>query len=153
MTYAATRIHNSKSDEMVPRGLVVAMFTLMLATLALVGVAQWTGAPDSGVVPDSPVVQAIDIALIGDRSGAYAAQGLDGTVLAMSDENKAGFIGVMGRVVERKRVTAGLPVADPVTLQLHENGTMSIIDPSTGMDIALIGYGDDNVAAFRRLID
>ena len=153
MTQVATRIHNARSEEMVPRGLVVAMFSLMLATLLLVGIAQWTGAPDAGVVPPSPVVTTLDIALIGDRSGAYAAQGMDGTVLAMSDRDKAGFIGVMGRVVERKRVMAGLPVADPVTLQLHDNGTLSIVDPSTGMDIALIGYGDDNVAAFRRLLN
>ena len=149
----ATRIHNAKSEEMVPRGLVVAMFSLMLATLLMVGVAQWTGAPNAGVVTASPVVQTREIALIGDRSGAYAAQDTDGTVLAMSDRDAAGFIGVMGRVVDRKRRAAGLPVADPVILQLHDNGTLSIIDPSTGMDIALIGYGDDNVAAFRRLLN
>ncbi len=153
MTQTATRIHNSKAEEMVPRALVVAMFTLMLASLTLVTVSRLTNAPHVGVVPDSPVVKTLDIALIGDRNGAYAAQALDGTVLAMSDRDKAGFIGVMGRVVERKRVTADLPVADPVTLQLHENGTLSIIDLSTGMDIALIGYGVDNVAAFARLID
>ena len=153
MTQAATRIHNAKAEEMVPRALVVAMFTLMLASLTLVTVSRLTDAPHAGVVPDSPVVKSLDIALIGDRSGAYAAEAADGTVLAMSNRDKAGFIGVMGRVVERKRVTAGLPVADPVTLQLHENGTLSIIDPSTGMDIALIGYGDDNVAAFRRLLN
>ena len=149
----ATRIHNARSEEMVPRGLVVAMFGLMLATLLLVIVAQWTGAPKAGTVTPSPVVQSREIALIGDRSGAYAAQDTDGTVLAMSDRDAAGFIGVMGRVVDRKRRAAGLPVADPVILQLHDNGTLSIIDPSTGMDIALIGYGDDNVAAFRRLLN
>lgn len=153
MTRTATRIHNSTAEEMVPRGLVVAMFALMLASLTLVTVSRLTDAPHAGVVPASPVVRSLDIALIGDRSGAYAAEAADGTVLAMSDRDKAGFIGVMGRVVERKRVTAGLPVADPVTLQLHENGTLSIVDRSTGMDIALIGYGDDNVAAFARLID
>lgn len=153
MTQVATRIHNARSEEMVPKGLVIAMFTLMLATMVLVGAARWTDAPPAGVVPPSPVVQTLDIALIGDRNGAYAAQATDGTVLAMSDRDKAGFIGVMGRVVERKRVTAGLPVADTITLQLHDNGTLSIVDPSTGMDIALIGYGDDNVAAFRRLLN
>ena len=149
----ATRIHNARSEEMVPRGLVVAMFGLMLATLLLVIVAQWTGAPKAGTVTPSPVVQSREIALIGDRSGAYAAQDTDGTVLAMSDRDAAGFIGVMGRVVDRKRRAAGLPVADPVILQLHDNGTLSIIDPSTGMDISLLGYGDDNVAAFRRLLN
>ena len=149
----ATRIHNARSEEMVPRGLVVAMFGLMLATLLLVIVAQWTGAPNAGTVASSPVVQTREIALIGDRNGAYAAQTADGTVLAMSDRDKAGFIGVMGRVVDRKRRAAGLPVADPITLQLHQNGTLSIIDPSTGMDISLLGYGDDNVAAFRRLLN
>ncbi len=153
MTRTATRIHNNASEEMVPRALVVAMFALMIGTLGLATVSRLTDAPRAGVVAVSPVVQTLDIVLIGNRNGAYAVQDTAGTVLAMSDADKAGFIGVMGRVVERKRATANLPVADPVQLHRHENGTLSIRDKSTGMDIALIGYGADNVAAFARLLN
>ncbi|SEM96619.1 putative photosynthetic complex assembly protein [Loktanella fryxellensis] len=153
MTTAQTRIHNSRSEEMVPRALVVAMFALMLGTLTLATVSQLTDAPHAGVIPASPVVETMEIALIGSRSGAYQVLAYDGTVIAVSDQDKAGFIGVVGRVVERKRVSSGLPVADPVTLQKHDNGTLSIVDASTGMDISLTGYGVDNLAAFARLFD
>lgn len=153
MTLANTRIHNARSEEMVPRALVVAMFALMLGTLTLATVSTLTDAPHAGVIPASDVVETMDIALIGSRNGAYQVLSDDGTVIAVSDQDKAGFIGVVGRVVERKRVSAGLPIADPVTLQKHQNGTLSIVDASTGMDISLTGYGVDNLAAFARLFD
>ncbi|MBS1302287.1 photosynthetic complex assembly protein PuhC [Loktanella sp. SALINAS62] len=139
--------------EMVPRILVLAMFGLMLVTLAIVTLARTTDAPLVGVVADSPVVQSLDVALIGDRNGAYSVLDADGALLAMSDRDKAGFIGVMGRVVARKRDTLGLPLDAPVQIIRREDGIVSIIDPLTGMDVPLIGYGKDNVAAFARLLD
>ncbi|SEP67598.1 putative photosynthetic complex assembly protein [Loktanella sp. DSM 29012] len=139
--------------EMVPRLLVVAMFGLMLITLSIAFFARTTDAPLVGVVPASPIVQSVDVALIGDRNGAYSVIGADGTVLAVSDRDKAGFIGVIGRVVARKRDTTGLPLDAPVQVVRRADGIVAIIDPLTQMDVPLMGYGQDNVAAFARLLD
>jgi hypothetical protein len=35
----------------------------------------------------------------------------------------------------------------------RENGHVAILDDTTGWSIELIGYGQDNVAAFAKLID
>ena len=46
-----------------------------------------------------------------------------------------------------------VPSAAPVRIVERENGHVAVIDDTTGWKIELIGYGQDNVAAFARLID
>jgi hypothetical protein len=41
----------------------------------------------------------------------------------------------------------------PLRLVRRENGHVAILDDTTGWSIELIGYGQDNVAAFAKLID
>lgn len=138
--------------EMVPRVLVRAMFGLMLASVVLVTFAVLTDRPHVGAVPDSPVVQDIKIVLTGDRSGAYTATTPDGTLLAVSSDDRMGFVGVIGRVVERKRKLSGVDPATPVTLARRQNGHLAIFDQATGTSLELVGYGSDNMAALARLL-
>jgi len=78
---------------------------------------------------------------------------MDGNQIAASDEDKMGFVGVIGIAVARERRVAGLANEAPITILKRESGTYGIHDPLTGWSMELIGYGDDNVAAFAKLLD
>jgi putative photosynthetic complex assembly protein len=142
-----------RDREMVPRVLVQAMFGLMFASVALVGYAQWTNLPLTGVPPESPIVKERAITLIGDRDLGYAVLDAQGEEISHSEDGKKGFIDVIATSVIRERTVNGVTDNDPLRLVRRENGHVALIDPATGWKIELIGYGKDNVAAFATLID
>lgn len=142
-----------RDKEMVPRFLVQAMFGLMAATLSIVAYAQWFDVPNRGVLIEAPVTQSLEIVMVGDRSGTYEVMTTDGQLIASSSDEKAGFIGVMGRVIDRERFVHDLTGNAPITVVRRENGNIAIIDDTTDLSVELIGYGKDNVAAFAKLLD
>ena len=139
--------------ELVPRALVIAMFGLMVATMGLVTFAQVTDHPQIGVVVEAPVVTERQVVLRGDRSGVYTVHDLAGRQIAVSNADRAGFIGVIGRVFDRERMMKGAAPDAPITVLRRDNGHVAIRDDATGLSVELIGYGADNVAAFARLLD
>ena len=142
-----------RDKEMVPRFLVQAMFGLMAATLSIVAYAQWFDVPNRGVLIEAPVTQSLEIVMVGDRSGTYEVMTTDGQLIASSSDEKAGFIGVMGRVIDRERFVHDLTGNAPITVVRRENGNIAIVDDTTDLSVELIGYGVDNVAAFAKLLD
>jgi len=142
-----------RDKEMVPKILVQGMFALMLGSLALVAYAQWADVPQVGVLEVSPVAVSRDVTLTGDRSGTYQVFGADGTLIASTADARSGFIGVIGRVIDRERTVLKADPTGPITVARRENGNIAIIDPATNLSIDLVGYGADNVAAFARLLD
>lgn len=150
MSNTQTRHHTT---EMVPKILVQAMFALMIATTALVSFATFTDRPHIGVLQEAPVEKAMQVVLTGDRAGVYVVHDLAGNQLAVSSENKAGFIGVIGRVFDRERQLQAITSEAPVTVLRRENGNIAVVDETTGLSVELIGYGVDNVAAFARLLN
>jgi putative photosynthetic complex assembly protein len=142
-----------RDKEMVPRFLVQAMFGLMAATLSIVAYAQWFDVPNRGVLIEAPITQSLEIVMVGDRSGIYEVMTTDGQLIASSSDEKAGFIGVMGRVIDRERFVHDLTGNAPITVVRRENGNIAIVDDTTDLSVELIGYGVDNVAAFAKLLD
>lgn len=141
-----------RDKEMVPRVLVVAMFSLMVASVALVAFAQWTDRPNVGVVSESAVSQSVEITLTATKAGHYHALAPDGELLADSAIGKNGFIGVIGKAVDRERMLHHVAGSPPLQVVRREDGLIAILDPATDMNIPLLGYGVDNVAAFARLL-
>ena len=142
-----------RDKEMVPRILVQAMFALMAASLAIVAYAQWFDVPNRGVLVEAPIVQSLEITMEGDRSGIYEVRTVDGTLIASSSDEKAGFLGVIGRVIDRERFKNNVTGNAPFQVVRRENGNIAILDDTTDLRVELIGYGKDNVAAFARLLD
>ncbi|MEL6571153.1 MAG: photosynthetic complex assembly protein PuhC [Pseudomonadota bacterium] len=142
-----------RDKEMVPKFLVQAMFALMIGSLGLVAYAQWADVPQVGVLEVSPVAESRSVTLVGDRTGKYVVRDEWGDEIASTADEKAGFIGVIGRVIDREREVFGVDTMGPITIARRENGTIAIIDPNTKMSIDLIGYGRDNVAAFENLLN
>ncbi|MEQ3728422.1 MAG: photosynthetic complex assembly protein PuhC [Tateyamaria sp.] len=142
-----------RDRDMVPAVLVKAMFGLMFAAVALVGYASYTDRPVTAVPPHSDIVTERAISLIGDRSNGVQVLAADGTQLAHSTDAKSGFIDVIWTAVSRERTVKGASLDAPLRLVRRENGHVAVIDDTTGWKIELIGYGQDNVAAFAKLID
>ena len=141
-----------RDKEMVPRILVQAMFALMVGSLALVAYAQWADVPQAGVLIEAPIVESRTVTLEGDRTGKYVVLDENGVQIAASSDDKAGFLGVMGRVIDREREIKDVVLSGPIDVVRRENGNIAIIDHSTDMSVELIGYGVDNVAAFANLL-
>lgn len=143
----------ARDKEMVPRILVVAMFALMAASLALVAFARLTDQPLTGVPEASPVVQEVAITLEGSRTADVRVLNADGVQIASSDDTRAGFIHVMWVAIARERKVQQVTDNPALRLVRRANGHVAIIDPATDWSIELIGYGADNVAAFAKLLD
>ncbi|MFQ6551087.1 photosynthetic complex assembly protein PuhC [Aestuariibius insulae] len=142
-----------RDKEMVPRILVFAMFSVMALSLAMVTFATLTDRPKVGVLAGSAIVKDVTILMKGDRNGKVTVFNTDGVEIARSDESRNGFISVMWRMLDRKRMLNDADPDAPVRVALLENGHVSVIDDATDFSVELIGYGKDNVAAFQRLID
>lgn len=141
-----------RDRDMVPRALVRAMFALMAATVALVTYAQLSGHPDVGILDEAPVVQTREVTLVSFGLGGYDV--MEGGVrIAGTDDYKGGFYGVIGRILDRRRMVHGADPSAPIKVVRRENGHVAILDPETDFSIELIGYGVDNIAAFARLLD
>lgn len=142
-----------RDRDMVPAFLVKSMFALMLGAVALVGYARLSDRPVTSVVPHSDIISEKAITLIGNRSDGVQVLRADGTKIAHSTDELAGFIDVIWLSVNRERLVQDVPSDAPVRLVRRANGHVAVIDDTTGWKIELIGYGQDNVAAFAKLID
>ena len=142
-----------RDRDMVPKVLVQAMFALMFAALVLVGYASFTGRAVTSVVQHSDIVVERAITLSGNRSEGVAVLDAAGTQIAHSTDEKAGFIDVIWVSVMRERLVQDVLSDAPLRLVRRANGHVAVLDDTTGWKIELIGYGQDNVAAFAKLID
>ena len=142
-----------RDKEMVPRILVQGMFAVMLSSLALVAYASVTDRPKVGVLREAPIAREVSVTMTATRNGAVTVTDEDGAVLAHSNDERMGFVGVMWRVMARERLKRGLPDEGAVRVVRRENGHIAVIDPVTDLSVELIGYGPDNVAAFAGLVD
>ncbi len=142
-----------RDRDMVPSVLVKAMFALMMGAVVLVGYARLTDRPVIAVPPQSDMIEERLITLIGTRSDGVKVYDGAGKQLAYSNEEKSGFIDVIWLSVNRERLVQDLESNAPVRLVKRANGHVAVIDDTTGWKIELIGYGQDNVAAFAKLID
>lgn len=142
-----------EDHHMVPKVVVQAMFALMIGSMGIVAYAQLADVPQAGVLVEAPIVAERTVILTGDRTGIYTVADVDGTPIAISNADKAGFIGVIGRVFAFERDRMGVALDAPVRVVRRDNGNIAVLDDATGLNVELIGYGVDNVAAFARLID
>ena len=145
------RIHATEK-EMVPRALVRAMFGLVTLCLIIVSVFVWTGQPKESVPPLSPVKAERVLFLQGEMSGAARVLDANGSLIANLSPEEGGFLAGVWRVLQRERTKARVALDGPIVVQAFENGRMAVTDPSTGWSADLMGFGQDNAAAFAKLL-
>jgi len=149
--HRAPRIHANR-DELIPRLMLRAMFGLVLAVLVIVTLAVVTGRAPTSTPPESPVTHSRVLLLDGDMSGAATVRAADGSLIADLSAEEGGFVSGVYRVLVRERTKHRVALDGPVELMRHENGRVTIVDPSTGWKADLMGFGEDNARAFARLL-
>jgi putative photosynthetic complex assembly protein len=141
----------SPEREMIPRVLLWAMFGLAMITLAIVTLSVVTNRDHVGVPIPSTVVTERWLVLEGKSAQAVVVRDIDGTVLM--DLDHGGFVTVIQSAMARARVVAKTEGNPPMRIVRYENGRLSAEDPATGWSAELYAFGNENKAAFERLLD
>lgn len=134
-----------------PRWTLVGMALLVVATIAIAGLARQTGIGATGI-PDSPTVARADLRFEDREDGSVIVRDGSGRVLETIAVGADGFIRGTMRSLARQRKQAGLPRDLPFLLERRENGRLSLSDPATGGRIELYAFGTGNAATFARFL-
>jgi putative photosynthetic complex assembly protein len=140
-----------KSREMIPSTLIYGMAALALATLIVTGFAVATDRAKVGTPAAGIAVQERFLILEGKSAQAVVVKDTDGTVLM--DLPHGGFITVIQSAMARARTVARVPGNPPLRIVRYDNGRLVAEDPQTGWSAELYAFGQDNKAAFERLLD
>ncbi len=140
-----------RKPDMIPVPLVRGMFGLVLVSLALTTYAVATGRPHEGQPVDAAIVTERSIILKG--GGAQSVTVLDAEGNLILDMPHGGFITVVQNALETQRKRNGIDPLLPVRVVEYANGRVSVQDPVNGWGVETQGFGSDNEAAFRRLLD
>lgn len=136
---------------MIPNALLIGMAALALSTLAVVSFAVATDRPSVGSPAIGTAVQERFVILEGKSAQAVVVKDTDGTVLL--DLPHGGFITVIQSAMARSRVVARVEGNPPMRIVRYDNGRLVAEDPETGWSAELYAFGQDNKAAFERLLD
>ncbi|MFD2111619.1 photosynthetic complex assembly protein PuhC [Thiorhodococcus fuscus] len=136
-----------------PRGVLIAVASLLSFVIIMVGVARLTGAKFDQA-PLTPIVQERELHFVDQSDGStQVVDPSTGEVIQTLEPGGAGFIrGVLrafGR--QRKGYDATIDQA-PFRLALRQNGNLTLEDPTTGIVIDLRAYGETNQASFAALL-
>jgi putative photosynthetic complex assembly protein len=146
-------VAQTKADpkpEMIPANLLRGMLALVLASVILTGYSALTGRDQVGVPKPAAIVAERSIILQGGGAQAVTVLSADGTLLM--DLPHGGFITVIQNGLERARLTAGVDKLLPVRIVKFANGRLTVVDDHSGWSAELGAFGNDNRAAFERLM-
>ena len=147
---AEARAMARRDKEMIPRRLVIAMFTLAAASLAITSFAVWTDRPHVGQPKAAEVLVERHLVLTGTGQGAHVATP-EGAVLL--DTEEGGFVAAVRQAIDRERLKHRIAENPPVHLMALEGGRIALHDPATGWRAELASFGADNRAAWLPLLE
>ncbi len=143
--------HKENRDrEMIPRNLLRAMFGLAMVSLALVSFAVLTDRPTVGQPKPAEVLESLEMTLTATGGKAVLVTDSAGTEIANLDHG--GFITVVQNGLARERLKQNVTGNPPVELIRFANGRLTLLDPATNWSVELGNFGQDNKAAFERLM-
>jgi putative photosynthetic complex assembly protein len=142
--------------EPFPRGVLIAVGTLLILVIAISGTARWMKlhAPAPAVTAQGPAPAAsIDLRFADGSDGSVIVResGTD-RLLATLPPGGDGFIRGVLRGLAHDRMRRGIGVAPPFRLSEAQGGALSLVDTATGRVIDLQSFGVDNRAAFYRFL-
>ncbi|WP_444665885.1 photosynthetic complex assembly protein PuhC [Cereibacter changlensis] len=140
----------NEDKEMIPPGLLRMMLALAIASLLVVTYAVVTDREHVGQPVASAIVSERTIIFEGRGAKAVAVRAEDGSMLFESENG--GFVTVIQNGLQRARTVAKVDQGLPVRLVEYENGRLTLHDDATGWSAELQAFGDDNKAAFERLL-
>ncbi len=148
---AEARAMQRRDKELIPRRLVIAMFSLAVASLLLTAFAVLTDRPRVGQPMDAPVLSTRTVVLDGEGRAMRVSDATTGeTVL---DLNNGGFISVVHDGLERARLVAQVEGNPPVEVTLYETGRLSLKDEASGWSTELSSFGPGNTAVWLNVLN
>lgn len=147
---AESRAMQKRDMELIPRRLVIALFSLAIATVLLTAFAVLTDRPLVGQPGMAPIVAQRSLVIDSSGNAILVTDAETGeTVLDLSN---GGFISVVNDGLERARLVNRLDGNPPVTLTLYENSRLSLTDPATGWSTEISSFGPGNVGVWMNLL-
>jgi putative photosynthetic complex assembly protein len=147
---AEARVMEKRDRELVPRRLVIAMFSLAIASVMLTAFAVMTERPLVGQPQLAPVIAERSLVIDAHGTAVRVTDAASGeTVL---DLGNGGFISVVNDGLERARLVNRISGNPPVTLTLYENSRLSLLDPTTGWSTEISSFGPGNVGVWMNLL-
>ncbi len=139
-------------DQPFPRGILIAIASLVGFTILAVGVARLTGF-DPSQAPLSPAVQVRDLRFVEVGEGELAVYD-DATdaLLEKLPPQGDGFIRGVLRTLARERRMHSVDPDGPYRLSLRENGRYTLEDLTTDFFVDLRAFGPTNEAAVGRFL-
>lgn len=138
-----------RDRELIPTKLVIAMFSLAIATVVMVAIAVLTDRPLTGTPAPADVIASHELVLPGDGRAMHVATP-DGKVIF--DGTNGGFISVVNDGLEYARHRARIDDNPPITLTEYADGRITLNDPATGWKTELASFGTGNLNVWRALL-
>jgi putative photosynthetic complex assembly protein len=139
-------------DRPFPRGMLIAVASLIAFTILAVAIARLTGF-DPRQEPLSPEVAVRDLRFVEVDQGDLAVyDAATGELLETLPPTQDGFIRGVLRVLERERRMHGVELDGPYRVSLRENGRFALEDQATDFFIDLRAFGPTNEAAVGRFL-
>jgi putative photosynthetic complex assembly protein len=139
------------AERPVPRTAIAGAGLLVVAAIAVSGVARW-GDVGRVEMPRTAAVETRDLRFE-DRAGAVVVLAAeDGREVAVLAPGTNGFIRGVLRGLARERRMSGTGREPPFQLVRRTDGRLSLVDPTTGRQVELDAFGPTNVEAFAKLL-
>jgi putative photosynthetic complex assembly protein len=135
-----------------PRGPLLAVGSLVLATLLAVSAVRFTGV---GLVhePDAPTVQVREFRFEDRPDGSIVVLDASGRQLIDTvPPGTNGFLRGTMRGLARERMRQGVSRELPFRMIGHADGRLTLEDPGTGRHVDLGSFGPTNAAAFAQIM-
>ena len=147
---AEAAVMRKRDKEVIPRRLVIAMFSLALATLLLTTFAVLTDRPLVGQPEAAPIVSQRNLLIEADGKAVMVTDVRTGEMVL--DAENGGFVSVVNDGLERARFVAGVRENAPVFLTLYENSRLSLSDPASGWSMEISSFGPGNTGVWLELL-
>lgn len=137
----------------IPKGILYAAGGLVVASLGLATLAQTTGFGKM-TVPKAEALSRAEVRFEDHgEDGVAVLDARSGHLVATLESGGDGFVRGVLRSLNRQRRLDQLSTGAPFVLTRWADGRLSLADPTTGEEVQLVGFGEDNFAAFDALAE
>lgn len=135
-----------------PRGLLIAVATLLSVIILMIGIARLTGTTME-LATVTPEIQSRDIQFRDLPDGSLAVHDVGtGILIETLPPGEGGFIRGVLRSMARQRKGYQTDLTEPFHLARRESGDLTLKDRITGIQLELKAFGAINQDAFVRLL-
>lgn len=131
---------------------MAAAFGLALACVAVVGASRLAGAAGPTGRVEAAVVASAELRFIDRADGSIAVVDAGDGRLVERITGQSGFVRGTLRGLARERKREGLGADPPFSLVARTDGSLTLLDASTGRRVELESFGPSNTVEFARLL-